>query len=199
MTATVGCCLVRAFEIYRAMHCLNVKRAATLLFLSVFLLIRTGLSYLTSGVAAGIVLMFSLFVTLATIRVRGQGMESVRDVWKGWRNARAILRELRGSGETNKSGLILRLGAILLRDHHSRLSAAECIKELSDNMYITCPFFLLCQYAVWDVYEQVYVAALECEDMETAEVYAPLTPLIVLLSLSLCVADMSCTVEAPVL
>lgn len=84
--------------------------------------------------------------------------------WKSWRSASACLREWRGAGE-KRSDLVLRLGARLLKDHSSRLGA-ECRNySLNTLLYVMCT---LC--AVWDVHEQVCVAAMECGDMETAEV-----------------------------
>ena len=87
--------------------------------------------------------------------------------WKGWRNACASLREWRGTGE-KRSDLVLQLGAKLLKDHSSRLGAEGTLPQIDIIKKLCVP--LLACVLVWDVHEQVCVAAMDCGDMLTAKV-----------------------------
>lgn len=95
-------------------------------------------------------------------------MEPVRQCeWKDWRSASASLREWRGAGE-KRSDLVLQLGSRLLRDHSSSLGAEGRSRVLCTRARVWT--ISSCMYIVWDVHEQVCVAALDCGDMGVADV-----------------------------
>lgn len=92
-------------------------------------------------------------------------MEPVRLYeWKGWRSASASLREWHGAGE-KRSDVVLQLGSRLLKDHSSCLGA-----EGRSHVLCTHARAYIILYIVWDVHEQVCVAALDCGDMGMADV-----------------------------
>ena len=66
-------------------------------------------------------------------------MESVVRVgeWRGWRSARARLREWRQAPHKANSDLVLKLGVQLLKDHSSRLKS-ECEWCLLTHVAVLC-------------------------------------------------------------
>lgn len=96
-------------------------------------------------------------------------MEPVRCEWKDWRSASASLREWRGAGE-KRSDVVLQLGSRLLKNHSSCLGPEGRSHVLCTRTRVWTKGVSSCMYIVWDVHEQVCVAALDCGDMGMADV-----------------------------